>query len=671
MKKFKKCLVLGLTAIATMSIASCSITAKDDLVLTYTYTNGDGVKTEKSINAEDVYQRYLKSNPKDHAKAYYDAINEVAVRVAFMDGGTLAKYKTEIEDATQQVITTDKNKADEEGTDWDDYLTSLGYTDSNMSTDEKEHELYLDTSLTKMEAKVKSQFKDSFNTWKKDSTDENASKYNLIWGDDGYIKENMPFAVRHILVKAGDSSDNFTGSKITEDAALKLSRVLKKLTQTDGKDTTFATIATTETDDTGSATQGGLYAMSTATSFVNEFKLGVYTYEAIYKQSEVTKYNDYLTSKAASTTFTGFNLTDSTKNDISKIGVNFIPYEAVDLLSSLSNVTSYNGLKVNNGNESYYPRNIIFNEYFNNHNISFITDESINANLQASDAHTFDDTGETYWNDLDANGKIRTSGTTYSGLTTIQKTHFKEVTIDGQTKNVLCDDNGKPIMLALNASSSGGVHIMTLDRGFFDGTLNTTSGEYVTEEKLSDGTTYTVSQSEYYANEVPITNNGVDSQGNPLYNSDKIPMVEGKNVPKRTFMYNDVVMNKSNYDDYLTNTLQKDIDGSYASSLQTVNQYKWLKANANIKAKDTTAQNLIDMYEVNQTVTTNKTNSDTLITAWDSYYQTLDKQENSRSTGLIPVTCALNYGRTDVDDPNGNGLYEKGGACYNTGSINQ
>jgi hypothetical protein len=669
MKKFKKCLVLGLTAIATMSIASCSITAKEDLVLTYTYTNGDGVKTEKSINAEDVYQRYLKSNPKDHAKAYYDAINEVAVRVAFLDGGTLSKYKTEIEDATQQVIKTDKNKADEEGKSWEDYLTTLGYTDSNMTTEEKEHELYLDTSLTKMEAKVKSQFKDSFNTWKKDSTDDNASKFNLIWGDEGYVKENMPFAVRHILVKAGDSSDNFTGSKITEDAALKLSRVLTKLTQTDGKDTTFATIATTETDDTGSATQGGLYTMSTATSFVNEFKLGVYSYEAIYNQTEATKYNTYLAQNASSSNFTGFNLTDSTKSEISNIGVNFIPYEAIDKLSSLSGVTSYNGLKVNNGNENYYPRNIIFNEYFNNHNISFITDESMNATLTSADAHTYDDTGETYWNDLDADGKIRT-GAQYSGLTANQLSHFKSVLIDGKTKNVLCDDNDRPIMLALNASSSGGVHIMTLDRGFFDGTQDATTKEYVTDETLSDGTEYKLPLSEYYANEVPITNNGVDAQGKPLYNSDKIPMVEGKNVPKRTFMYNDVVMNKSNYDDYLTNTLQKDIDSSYASSLQTVNQYKWLKANANIKAKDTNAQNLIDMYEVNQTVTTNKTNSDTLITAWNSYYQTLDKQEKARSTGLIPVTCALNYGSTTEKDPNDKGLYEKGGACYNTGSIN-
>lgn len=110
MKKFKMGMVFGLSALTLFSIASCDVTAKDDLVLTYKITTSSGEVKEAKINAQDVLERYLKTNPKDHAKAYYDAIYDVAVRVAFQSGGVLNKYYDEVESSTKTKITNLKKK---------------------------------------------------------------------------------------------------------------------------------------------------------------------------------------------------------------------------------------------------------------------------------------------------------------------------------------------------------------------------------------------------------------------------------------------------------------------------------------------------------------------------------------------------------------------------------
>jgi hypothetical protein len=43
-----------------------------------------------------------------------------------------------------------------------------------------------------------------------------------------------------------------------------------------------------------------------------------------------------------------------------------------------------NGNTVNEGNEAFYPRNVIFNKYFNKHNICVITPNAIMSNSTVS-----------------------------------------------------------------------------------------------------------------------------------------------------------------------------------------------------------------------------------------------------------------------------------------------
>ena len=49
-------------------------------------------------------------------------------------------------------------------------------------------------------------------------------------------------------------------------------------------------------------------------------------------------------------------------------GISFIPYEAAQILNQYAeDEKDDSGELVNGGNTAYYPRNIIFNQYFNRH----------------------------------------------------------------------------------------------------------------------------------------------------------------------------------------------------------------------------------------------------------------------------------------------------------------
>jgi len=704
MKKLKKSLMFGISVVAMLSMASCGITAKDDLIISYDYTNSNGTTETKQINAQSYYERYLEKNKKDHAKAYYDTINEIAVRVSFQKGvgsngedGVLSSYLGTVNSEADKAIVVLKNKADEEGKSWHDYLYTLGYDNDSLTDEQNEKLLWNDKQLESMKEKVKNEFQDRYQTWNT-STDATQQKYNTVWGDDGYITQNLPFAIRHILVKCGDSTDNFTSSSITSDQAKKLSRVINKLTNTDNVNSTFGSIAHDETDDTGSAGQNGLYAMGSSLSFVNEFKLGIYAYEAIFNKNLSNSYNEFMTSMQTKYgTYVGFGLPENDKNVIENLGIGYVPFEAVDLLDTYSDLEKKDSKEVNDGKTSYFPRNIIFNKYFNQHNLCFITNQSISKADPTNTNFVNSDTGVGIYSDLDSKGDYKNGGT-YSKVSA--NNHFRKVpgiTNDADDVKILCDQNNNPILMSLNATSSGGIHLMSIDRGFFDGYVKDKApSEFEVSTTDANGNTYTVNQREYYSPVLPISSDGYHTVNNvsvPYYNvgttagetdSTLAPSyLDAKTnvvTPKRTFVNNDVKMNVAGYETYKSSTIKTELEtNSYASKLTDINTYDWLKTNVNLSiynkdGKDSvaaTAQNLVNMYEVNLRNTLNQTNNKTLSDAWDAYSTTLQKQNLAREYGLIPETCALNFGDTVTKGPNGIGLYAKGGICYYSSSIDQ
>ncbi len=673
MKKFKMGMVFGLSALTVMSVASCNITSKDDLVLSYKVTTSSGETKQVTINAQDVYERYLKTSPKDHAKAYYDAIYDVAVRVAFQSGGVLNKYKDEITTNTKTKIANLKKEADKNNQKWSDYLATLSYYDDSLSDEENEKLLYADEELKIMKEKVTSEFTDQFNEWNKDKVDasdlENQKKYNQLWGEFGYLNVNMPYAVRHILVKAGDTSDNFTSSKITSDQVTKLHRVFERLVSTNADTNTFGSIAHDESDDSGSTERNGVYMMGTKTSFVNEFKLGLYTYEAILNQETKGKYEDFI--EAQNDSYIGFGGTSEAKETVENIGANYIPYEAVEKLYEYRDVESVNGKKVNEGNESYYPRNIVFNKYFNVHNVSFIVNEKCDTSEPTNTNFKNSDNGEGIYSDLDADGRYTNDTTPYFESSSNEASKFQY--IDGLGKSVLCDEKGNPIILVVNATSSGGIHLITIERDYLDfvasdGTLTNT----ITVDDLNaDNGSYTVNINEYYAPKSPIYQEGYNSDGKPYYNVDngsfegEFPQYEGtdgKYYPKKTFINSEVYTTPSKYDSLVSSTITTEVSSnSYIAedSIKSLNEFKWLAGASDIEAKNETAKKLVNTYTKSLENSSSQTNRENLNTSWDEYATTLSDQTYAREYGLIPYTCALKFKDAGTDE-----AYQKGGYCY-------
>ena len=83
----------------------------------------------------------------------------------------------------------------------------------------------------------------------------------------------------HILISLSEGASNYTSATITQQEAKDLGTVINYLTD---ENYTFSQIAEKLSSD-GSKDKGGdVGIMTTTTSFVNGFKLGLYAYDALY-----------------------------------------------------------------------------------------------------------------------------------------------------------------------------------------------------------------------------------------------------------------------------------------------------------------------------------------------------------------------------------------------------
>jgi hypothetical protein len=156
-----------------------------------------------------------------------------------------------------------------------------------------------------------------------------------------------------------------------------------------------------------------------SSDFVPEFKLGSYAYETLFNKRETSKSALRILIKNLFPVLAQKRLSDRSglkercrivPSEITKNTPNPIPSDMVDTNQKLENGTTVydqikdtglgqipfgaavaladnadtvkdvNGNTVNEGNEAFYPRNVIFNKYFNKHNICVITPSAIMSN---------------------------------------------------------------------------------------------------------------------------------------------------------------------------------------------------------------------------------------------------------------------------------------------------
>jgi parvulin-like peptidyl-prolyl isomerase len=352
-----KLTVATLALVSLVSLSACNnpVTNNDEGSI-ITIKGADGANI--SYSADDLFNQYRGNQT--GVSRFVDAITEVVIRnqINQEDAATtalrneiLAKAENRVDGVKEQA----RSNADANGT--------------NYNTE-------LDTLITSYNVEDLEELKDFFayELMKEEVEDRyyQDNKENFLLGDDfgpGYLDYRMPYHVKHILVKVSANGADLYNGRITENEAKKLFAVGNRLARQQNNET-FGEIAREMSEDTGSAANfGDLGIMSKATGFVNEFKLGVYAYDSVFNQNTEVQQN------AAK-----LGVPDFAFDFFEDLGLGEIPFGAFDLLNQWANVTKdVNGNPVNNNDPLYYPRNVVFNEFFNRHNVSVITPESLDG----------------------------------------------------------------------------------------------------------------------------------------------------------------------------------------------------------------------------------------------------------------------------------------------------
>lgn len=658
MIKRKKSICLAIAALSAVSLSGCSsVTSNSEgYILTYTYNGKD-----LTISTREIINRYLNQNRNDHAAAFYNALNEVVIRRAFAEGGVLSAFSATVDAQATDEVNKAKDDADDNGQNWSDYLDTQ-ITDDTLTTEEKEQEFFLQKQYEKMQTTVEEQYFENFNDYQKDSTDTTAGSqddYNLLYGKNGYIQNKVPYHIRHILVQVDASEDyGYSRGHISSDDAHQIYQVVSAL----ASGTPFAEVANLYTDDTGNngdnGKNGGEYIMDSSTSFVNEFKLGIYTYDLLLHK------NDYeTTDENYKTKLDNLHIPENVKDTLTNFGVSYIPYDVIYELEQVKDTTTKNGVTVNNNDADYYPRNIYFNKYFQNRNVAFITNERLftkdelgsdyaNNNLGQMRKETDPVSGNEVFTDIQDDGHYTTSKEDAQHLTSSK--YFREITINGEKdpKSVLCDTNGNPIMVVRNQESSSGVHFIVIERSAFD----TDAGDTTNPWKASI--------EEYYA---PVSPKDTDNlvNGNPAWLTDgsfPVYQADGVTLPKQTYVQTRKIEKGDDVNDTVSSYTNRvsTLSTSIKTAIDTYDTFKWLNPNYEIKLNTIEDQNIQEMVEryINKEIRATKDSAaQTLEDAWMSYANSIVQQNRQREYMLLPEVLAADFGNPD--------LYKVGAPGYN------
>ena len=469
-------LSVGLIAclLSVGGLAGCSKvkSSSDGVLLTYTIES-ENHEIEHKITADEILEKAYDDSSK--YQAIYDVIYSVLVKNYFNREAKVYYYG--VDEAHQKAIGKGQmgNEDDvahgSEGSIYgkanqkvdNDIDTAHTNADANNTTYKKELEAILDSKGVKtlpelkekyVEELQKETFEKNFYTYYIEDIKQGAGTTRLVGqtaeqakaaaheaGLDtfwtGYFEDQLPYHVSHILVKLEDGSGtNYADGTISEANAKRLYDVVKALEDDSEEADTFSTIAKQYSEDTGSAKlSGDLGIMDTSTSFVNEFKLGVYAYENYYGKDAV---------KAKASKINSSEFEENYEKAINKSfaadelvgGVPTISSKVFTLLKDAADVEKDEAKDdVLDNNASLYPRNIIYNKYLNRHSVAFITGDTEAAASASHGYHTYSE------------GKLAGAGKILS------------VKVAGEWRPILCVRAG---------SDYQGIHFIVVNRSPFE-----------------------------------------------------------------------------------------------------------------------------------------------------------------------------------------------------------
>ena len=650
MKKAKLSLGLAAVAATAIGLSGCNeVTANEGVVLTFKAEDGTSVK----YTANDLFDSV--NNNSTAASTAFDKVYEILIR-HYYEAPSQKSVKDQINADAQNKVndtleTAEKNRKSN-GTTYEAELEKLLDSKNVDNIDE----LFDAEVYTLEKAKFeKNYYDDEHIEWMRDGVDANELMDNMRRQAERFGTKMLPNAatqvdlgIRPFHVTLDDGSE-WTADSIIIATAL--------AGDTTSERQTFGSIAFAMSDDGSAASYGdlGIVDKNTVTNeYVQEFGLGMYAYDAIYnKTADIAAGRRNAENKAnllPDDSATINSTTTNAKTYFENLGIGTIPYGAAVALASAAEIEDADGVSINDGNATFYPRNVIFNKYFNKHNVAVIVPNEIAYNVA-----TNDNPGA-----IEAYNDKGTASATYAALPGFSVNTKGLVDVSarngGTNENVLTDKAGR-IVLAVRAGASGsyeGIHFIVINRSALDEFGSSFNGTDAAAE-LTAKTAGTATLSQYYTIHTPEK-----AEYPTVSETDKTGLLT----------YTNFIKGGTNTPMQRSDTVRTKIKG-YNNNLNTYIFESLVKSEQlKFNEKNSWVEELINRYISTKRESSKRNETKDFNDKWVTYAEFLSYQEKQRHGGdadndgmgeLISETCAIGYSGTDAK--NGTGLWAKGGAC--------
>ncbi len=657
MKTGKRSLSLAMSILAIASLTACD----DD----YNYPDAkwkEGIIVNvdgKDYKYDEIYQLF--DNSKGSAQAYFNVAKNILAQLVTPKTDTmLSNVDTKINDLKNTWKTNARTN-------------NTSYKEEQEKTFDSENVEDLDELREKYisQQQVEKNSQDFYEINANGVTDPSYTYYISEQMTKDYVTNQAPYHVSHVLVKVDASSDGegYWNGKITADNAKKIGNAVRMLASSDS----FGSVAQLVSEDEGSAkmygelvttTEGSQsVAMEKTTSYINEFKLGLYAYEAyLNPKTKAAEVNTAVRASlrvpgqaAASSSFDYKNdtavselITDGTL--VGKNGAFGIPLSKAITLGYVADVEKniVDGSKVDYASETQYPRNILFNNYFNYHGVNFLYDDSdtYEAEFLADAIEVGAHSGETILSLDDVKDKLPSKYAEYEYVTgqlsKIDAGKFKTVegisdnlynyNFDAITKKSVLtkiptskkilvekDTDTNPVIIVRGGSSGyQGIHFIVVNNDPFVNSQNTYQ-YYRTNIPDASADPASAKSADYSTNPSLINYVKADINSNTTYNARRDAVVAAvkasdSNIDFRLYEENIKKFGADKFNELL---------GDYAG---IINKYIEITKESSELGKNSS-----------------------LDESWETYIQTLALQEEITPRGLVPEVCVSafeggNYG---------------------------
>ncbi|MDY4549356.1 MAG: hypothetical protein SPD43_01780 [Candidatus Enterosoma sp.] len=647
MKTGKRSLSLAMSILAIASLTACD----DD----YNYPDAkwkEGIIVNvdgKDYKYDEIYQLF--DNSKGSAQAYFNVAKNILAQLVTPKTDTmLSNVDTKINDLKNTWKTNARTN-------------NTSYKEEQEKTFDSENVEDLDELREKYisQQQVEKNSQDFYEINANGVTDPSYTYYISEQMTKDYVTNQAPYHVSHVLVKVDASSDGegYWNGKITADNAKKIGNAVRMLASSDS----FGSVAQLVSEDEGSAkmygelvttTEGSQsVAMEKTTSYINEFKLGLYAYEAyLNPKTKAAEVNTAVRASlrvpgqaAASSSFDYKNdtavselITDGTL--VGKNGAFGIPLSKAITLGYVADVEKniVDGSKVDYASETQYPRNILFNNYFNYHGVNFLYDDSdtYEAEFLKDAIEVGAHSGETILTLNDVKDKLPSKYAEYEyvkgQLSKIDAGKFK--TVEGISDNlynydfdpitkksvltkiptskrilVEKDTDTNPVIIVRGGSSGyQGIHFIVVNNDPFVNSQNTYQ-YYRTNIPDASADPASAKSADYSTNPSLINYVKADINSNTTYNARRDAVVAAvkasdSNIDFRLYEENIKKFGADKFNELL---------GDYAG---IINKYIEITKESSELGKNSS-----------------------LDESWETYIQTLALQEEITPRGLVPEVC--------------------------------